>query len=180
MGALFLVGPRGSGKSLAAKLLAERRACTAWDTDQMVVETKGASIADIVEQEGWAAFRAAEREALCEAARRAHNFGGACVVATGGGAVLDPENRRLMRAKGEAAYLAIPEEPLIRRLRQSRGVFARPPLSDLSFEEEIRAVLAERDPLYRETARYLVNADMPARVVAGILCGILRTCKDTQ
>jgi shikimate kinase len=181
VGILFLIGPRGCGKSLAMDRLVRERGCRGCDTDRLIVEAEGKSVAGIVAEDGWAAFRAAEKRALGEAVRRMGAAGAAPgVVATGGGIVLDPENRALMRRSGVAVYLAAPVEALVSRLQNARERNARPPLSGLSFEEEIRAVFIEREAFYRETARYSVDASKPPEAVADALYGILlRHCKET-
>lgn len=170
MGILFLIGPRASGKTLAAALLAKEYACPCCDTDQLVVAAAGKSVAEIVAEEGWPAFRAAEKAALVEAVAR---MGAAPattgVVATGGGIVLDPENRAFMRASGVVAYLTTSPDELIGRLLRSRDKSSRPPLSGLSFEDEVRSVMAEREPLYRETAHHMIDASLPPVRVARLL-----------
>jgi shikimate kinase len=184
MSVLFLIGPRGSGKSLAAKLLAGKYACRSVDTDTLIVETTGKRIADIVAEEGWAAFREYEKEALREAASRMalpQNGGGRAgfgVVATGGGIVLDAANRAFMRKSGIVAYLTASPDFLIERLLSSRNMAGWPSLSDLSFEEEVRATMAARDPLYREAAHHFVNAALNAETVAQVLYETIIRNKD--
>lgn len=164
MPVLFLIGPRGSGKSLAAARLAETFSCRVRDTDQMVVQAHGGSIADIVAEKGWNAFRAMEKAALIQAAAqmagdaRAPGIVSLGVIATGGGIVLDAENRRLMRETGIVAYLSSPAEVLIARLAALPEDPSRPPLSPLAMTDEVRAVLQEREPLYRETAHHVIDA----------------------
>lgn len=181
MGILFVIGPRASGKTRAAALLAERYACRVCDTDQLAVAAAGKSVADIVAGEGWETFRAVEKAALAEAVKRMSAEPGIPgVVATGGGIVLDPENRALMRRAGEVAYLSASADTLIGRLRRSREQALRPPLSDMSFEDEVLSVVAERDPLYREAAHHVIDASLPPAEVARLLHGIiLRTFKET-
>ena len=172
MGVLFLIGPRGSGKTLAANLLGSAYACPTCDTDQLVVEAAGKSIAAIVAGEGWPGFRAREKAALVAAFERmaVHPHS---VVATGGGIVLDPENRAFMRRSGRVAYLEAPVEVLLERLTKARCDAFRPALSSLSFSDEMRAVLAERGPLYRETAHQGVDATLEPEVLARALHEIL-------
>src|SRR5450432_3368195 len=93
---LVLVGMMGSGKSTVGKRCAERLARPLVDTDEIVENLAGASIADVFERDGEAAFRALERQAVADAcAARVP-----AVIAAGGGAVLDAENRKHMRAAG--------------------------------------------------------------------------------
>lgn len=170
MGVLFLVGPRGSGKSRAAGILESRHGCRSVDTDALILAKTGKSIADIVASEGWPAFREHEKEALRNAHALAALPGGRFgVVATGGGIVLDASNRVFMRENGCVAYLAASPETLIDRLANARDVANRPALSELSFEEETRAVLKAREPLYREAAHHCIDAALPADTVARML-----------
>lgn len=179
MSVLFLVGPRGSGKSLAAKLLTSKYACRSVDTDRLILDKSGQSVADIVAEKGWPAFREYEKEALREAAAlMAPSLDGFGVVATGGGIVLDAENRAFMRENGVVVYLTASPELLIERLLHSRNMSGRPPLSDLSFEEEVRATMAARDPLYRETAHHFVNAELEPDTVARVLYETIIRGKD--
>lgn len=175
MSVFFLVGPRGSGKSLAAKLLMSKYGCRSVDTDRVVLDNTGKSVAEIVAEEGWPAFREYEKKALRDAVAlmAAHPSGGFGVVATGGGMILDAENRAFMREKGTVAYLTASPERLIDRLLHSRAMSGRPPLSNLSFENEVRFTMAAREPLYRETAHHLVNAELPAATVARVLYEII-------
>ena len=175
MGILFLIGPRASGKTLAAKLLGAMYACRTCDTDRLVLAAEGRSIADIVAEEGWEVFRAVEKKVLAEAARRmTADVGTPAVIATGGGVVLDQENRELMREAGTVAYLNAPADVLISRLTRvfqgpDSGEISRPPLTNLDFADEIRATLTARDPLYRETAHHIVNAALEPEIIAGML-----------
>lgn len=171
---LFLIGPRGSGKTLAAARLAETASCRALDTDAMI-QANGRNIADIVAEEGWTAFRALEKEiltlAVAEILARPDAPG---VIATGGGIVLDKANRDLMRASGVVAYLCAPADVLIARLEAAKNASAsRPPLSGLSLADEVRAVLQEREPLYRETAHHVIDAGREPDDVARDLAALL-------
>ena len=101
---LFLIGPRGSGKTTVGRLVAEALGLPFYDTDDMVMAEAGLSIADIVAAEGWAAFRKRESRALAEAVARAAGPAPAhsgrspsgAVISTGGGMVLDERNRAFM------------------------------------------------------------------------------------
>lgn len=167
MGILFLIGPRGSGKTLAAENLTKLYGYRSCDTDHLAVAAAGRSISQIVSEEGWPAFRALEKAALFDAAammsRYAESF---AIVATGGGAVLDPENRALMRESGLVVYLATPPEVAVVRLEKALCNASRPPLSSLEFADEIRTVMAEREQLYKKTAHCRVNAALSPKDLA--------------
>lgn len=170
MGILFLVGPRGSGKTLAASLLHTRHACRVCDTDALVREQSGKTVAEIVAEGGWPAFRALEKAALAAAVARLRAAGeGPCVLSTGGGMVLDPENRDYMRTEGFVAYLAAPASVLARRIPPPEADPSRPALTALTPEEEMAQILAERDPLYRAAAHLVVDAALPPAAVVAIL-----------
>lgn len=160
MRSIFLVGPRGSGKSSVAELLASRLSLPARDTDSLAEEAAGMSVAELVTARGWPAFRELERAALAEAAA----LGG--IIATGGGAVLLPENRDLMRGQGRVFYLCAPLRLLCARLARNPRPDLRPALTDLAPAAELAAVLAERAPLYKAAAHYIIDAGRPLPWVA--------------
>src|SRR5690606_17609278 len=108
---LVLVGPMGAGKTSIGRRLAERFGLAFVDADHYVEERTGATIAAIFEHVGEAGFRERERAALAELLA-----GEGRLVATGGGAVLDADNRRLMRERGFVVYLQVGLEAQLRRL----------------------------------------------------------------
>jgi shikimate kinase len=95
------------------------------------------------------------------------------VVSTGGGIVLEPANVAFMRAHGTAIYLAAPASVLRERLAQAGVVADRPSLTGEDPLKEIAAVLAIRDPLYREAAEHVVDAARPPLVVARDVAALL-------
>jgi len=143
---IFLVGPRASGKSTLGRMLAERLGRPFVDMDEVFAARSGSSIKDLVEAEGWERFREIETEVLrCICASPGQ------VVATGGGAALKPENRELMR-EGVALYLQSTPERLTARLRAELNEAQRPGLTEAGLDEEVRAVLIEREPVYLDMA----------------------------
>ena len=168
---LFLIGPRGCGKSHIAKALAQKCHCPALDTDDLVMKSAGKTIAQIVADEGWPAFRTYECAALRQAVDILHqamshnNYCGTPpngIIATGGGMILDPENRDYMTRMGLVVYLDAPVEILVKRMRDAPRNAYRPPLStDLTLAEEVAATLKEREPLYRSTAHHVLDASLP-------------------
>jgi len=168
---IFLVGPRCSGKTTLAGLLAQRFGLSCRDTDAILCAEAGLSVAEIVRREGWAAFRERESRAL-----RAAAIPGA-VVGTGGGVVLDPANRTFMRASGLVMYLEAPAALLAGRLAHDRGIYTeqgRPSLTGEDPEQEMAQVLAERAPLYRESAHYTVDAAPPVQTVLEAISALLK------
>ncbi|BDG60288.1 shikimate kinase [Caldinitratiruptor microaerophilus] len=166
-GNLYLVGLMGSGKTTVARIVAARLGWPWLDTDDLVQRDAGRTIPEIFAAEGEAGFRRREHEALARVARE-----GGRVVATGGGIVLLPENRALLRSTGFTVYLEVPPEELHRRLSRGRGLASRPLLSVPDPLGRLRALLAEREPLYREVAHAVVSgrrgppAAVAERVVA--------------
>ncbi|GER81474.1 hypothetical protein KTAU_01130 [Thermogemmatispora aurantia] len=134
---VFLIGLSGSGKTTVGRLLAERLGRPFLDTDLLVEQRCGKRIATIFAEEGESAFRAREKLALQEAAASA-----GAIVATGGGIVLDADNRRLMAERGVRIFLNVEPETALERLRQQEAVARRQGLSP-----EVRPLLAGDDPL---------------------------------
>lgn len=160
---VFLVGPRGCGKTTTGSELARVCGCQFIDTDHWLQENTQMTVADIVAAEGWPGFRARETAAL-EAITAP-----ATVVATGGGIILAEYNRRIMRRDGVVFYLHTPVSVLVDRLTTFPQQGQRPALTDKPLSEEVREVLAERDSLYRETAHQVVDGSLPpGKVVQAI------------
>lgn len=148
-GHIFLVGMMGAGKTTLGKSLARRLERRFIDTDKLLVERTGAPVATIFELEGEAGFRRRESALIQELAHEE-----ACVVATGGGAILDPANRQAMRDCGTVVYLRARVEHLWERTRHDTS---RPLLANDDPKGTLARLLAERDPLYREAAHVIVD-----------------------
>jgi shikimate kinase len=138
---LFLTGFMGSGKSTIGKRLARTLGISFVDLDAEIVQTAGQSIRDIFEQEGEAVFRKKEQASL-----RAVCCNGECaVVATGGGAVVALENRRLMRESGLIINLQVDYATIAERLA---GDFSRPLLRQ--DEAAVLKLMADRASAYAD------------------------------
>jgi shikimate kinase len=164
---IILIGYRGTGKTTVGRLLAAQLGWAFADSDDAIESTTGRSIAETFAAEGEAGFRKHEADALGELSKRE-----AIVIATGGGAVLRPENRELLRSAGFIAWLTARPETIRDRLRgDPRSAQRRPKLTPAGGIEEIRQLLAVRDPLYREIAHFIADADAPSpeAVAAAIL-----------
>jgi len=148
-GNVFLVGMMGAGKTTLGKSLARRVERRFIDTDKLLVERTGAPVATIFELEGEAGFRRRESTLLQELAHDED-----CVVATGGGAILDAANRRVMRESGTVVYLRARVEHLWERTGHDTP---RPLLANDDPKGTLERLLAERDPLYREAAHVIVD-----------------------
>jgi shikimate kinase len=147
---VFLIGYRGAGKSTIAKLLAEQLDCEWADSDAEIERRARHTIAELFASIGEESFRVIERDAIRGLLQR-HDAdgGGSLVVALGGGAVLDPQTRQLIRARGQCVWLEAPPEVLARR---TAGDVSRPRLTDLPPDDEIRELLGQRSAVYAECA----------------------------
>ncbi|MDH5823511.1 shikimate kinase [Luteimonas sp. RD2P54] len=141
---LVLVGPMGAGKSSIGRRLAGRCGLAFVDLDEEIERRTGASVATIFDCEGEAGFRARERAAL-----EAVLAGDGLVLATGGGAVLDPGGRALMRRRGFVVHLHASVERQLARLARDRS---RPLLAGNDREAVLHRLAGIREPLYREVA----------------------------
>lgn len=148
---VFLVGPMGSGKSAVGRQLAARLGLAFVDSDAEIEALTGVDIPYIFEKEGEAGFRARERDVLDALTARP-----GVLVATGGGAVLDPDTRLRLRSRGCVVYLRTSVNQQLARTRRSghRPLLRNPdPLGTLERLMQVRA------PLYEETADLVVETD---------------------
>ena len=150
-GNIFLIGPMGSGKSTIGKSLAKFLRLEFIDSDQEIEARSGASIPLIFEMEGEAGFRAREKAVIVELTQRRNT-----VLATGGGAVLEPANRRCLRAYGTVIYLQTSVKEQLTRTSEDTN---RPLLQTADPRGKLEALLAVRDPLYREIADFIIPTD---------------------
>lgn len=168
---VFIIGPRGAGKTSVGRELARKLDCAFSDTDALVCDHAAKTVAEIVEEEGWSGFRQRERQALELASKESG------VVSTGGGVVLDEANRLHMRSAGLVLFLSAEPHVLHERLSRNTNEAQRPPLTGRSLLEEIEVVLAEREPLYRETAHHCLDATAPLPKVVAAIMRILKRRK---
>ena len=172
MSILFLVGARASGKTTVGKTLAKKLGLPFADTDQLLLESAGRTVDQIVEAEGWPGFRQRESAALREVTD-AHKSG--CVVSTGGGMVLAETNRTLMRQRGMVVFLDAPVEVLAERLGRNPLSSQRPSLTGKGLMEEIGDVLKERRPLYEAAAHHIVDATRPLPSICRHIADLWKT-----
>lgn len=151
----YIIGPRGSGKTTIGQHLANSIGFQFVDTDKLILERAGKSIAEIVEQHGWDYFRHLESEVLQSIKP------GKLVVSTGGGIVLAKENQQTMRDNGTVIYLSANPEVLMQRLAAEPQDHQRPSLTGKSLLEEIEEVMQQREPIYRATAHHVIDASKP-------------------
>lgn len=163
---IILVGMMGSGKSTVGRRLASALGRPFVDADREIESRCGVAIATIFEVEGEEGFRRREAALIDELTLRS-----GLVLATGGGAVMLEENRGRLRERGLVVYLCASAAELWHRLRHDK---VRPLLRTPDPRQRIAALVAQRDPLYRECAHLVVQTGrQPAdRVVQQILDAI--------
>lgn len=148
---LVLVGPMGAGKTSIGRRLSECFRLAFVDADRDIELRTGAAVGTIFECEGEAGFRTRERAALAELLS-----GGGQVISTGGGAVLDADNRRRMHERGFVVYLQVGVDGQLQRLARDR---TRPLLQRDDREDVLRQLSVFRAPLYAEVADLCFDTD---------------------
>ena len=146
---IFLVGLMGAGKTSIGKLLAKRLGKSFLDSDHEIERATGVKIPVIFEIEGEPGFRTRETRMLADLVQ-----GGNIVLATGGGAILSPQNRKLLAANGIVVYLRATVPDLWNRTRHDKN---RPLLETADPLAKLEQLFAERDPLYRDVADIIVD-----------------------
>lgn len=148
---LFLVGPMGSGKSAVGRQLARLLHLEFVDSDEEIETRTGVDIPFIFEKEGEEGFRKREVKVIDELSQRE-----GIVLATGGGAIADPESRSRLGARGFVVYLHTSVSQQLERTRSGRE---RPLLENNNKKEVLQDLMDERDPLYREISDLIVETD---------------------
>lgn len=151
---IALVSMPGGGKSTVGRQLARRLNLDFADADTVIEERLGCSIRAYFEREGEDRFRDVEQQVIAELAA-----GPAAVLATGGGVVLRESNRAVLRENFTVVYLRSTPEDLFRRLRHDSK---RPLLQVQDPLARLRALYATRDPLYRQTAHFVIETGRPS------------------
>ena len=148
---LFLVGPMGAGKSAVGRQLARLLHLEFLDSDEEIETRTGVDIPFIFEKEGEEGFRMREVKVIDDLSQR-----DGVVLATGGGAVVDPESRSRLGARGFVVYLYTSVQQQLDRTQRGRN---RPLLDNGDKETVLEELMAVRDPLYREIADLTVDTD---------------------
>lgn len=148
---ITLVGMPGCGKSTIGKLLARRLGLAFIDSDHVIEQRLGCSIRSYFEREGEVAFRDVEEAVL----RELLNDQSQGVLATGGGAVLRAANREMMRSRSQVVYLRASPEEIFRRVQHDTK---RPLLQVSDPLGRLNELYAERDPLYRQAAHFVIDS----------------------
>lgn len=159
-----MIGLPGSGKSTVGRQLARRLDLPFIDADQVIESRLGCSIREFFEREGEDRFRDLESETLDQITRQHPG-----VLSTGGGVVLRPLNRQLLRDRTQVFYLRTSPEEIFRHLRHDK---VRPLLQVNDPLDRLRELLTQRDPLYREVAHHIIESPRPS--ISGLVQQILR------
>jgi shikimate kinase len=163
---IFLIGYRGTGKTTVAKLLAKKLGWSWLDADEVLEARFGQDIRTIFAEKGVEAFRAKESAVLAELCTLSNH-----VIATGGGVIMGPENRELMRQVGFVVWLTADPQTLWERLQEDASTAQRRPDLTCGGLAEVEQVLAIRQPLYAACAHLTVDTvgREPADVVNDIV-----------
>ncbi len=162
-----LIGLSGCGKSTLARLLARALSWPWYDTDAAVAAAAGMSIADLFQTFGEAEFRARETAALAEALQEAQ------VIATGGGIVLQPENRQLLHERSTVVWLDASDATILARLAADA---VQRPLLQGDAAARLAELRARRAPLYAELADVTIATDdrAPLDLVQEVIAALRR------
>jgi shikimate kinase / 3-dehydroquinate synthase len=150
---IFLVGLMGAGKTTIGRLLARRLDLTFIDSDHEIEARTGATIPWIFEIEGEASFRRREADVIRELTSQ-----NGIVLATGGGAVLNPASRALLAERGTVIYLRASVSSILQRTAHDKN---RPLLQTADPRRKLEDLTAQREPLYREIADVVIDTGRP-------------------
>lgn len=153
----------GSGKTTVGRALAKRLNKRFVDSDHEIEARTGVSIPTIFEIEGEASFRQREAEVIKELSQQQD-----IILATGGGAILNPQNRAHLQANGTVIYLHASIHSILQRTRHDKN---RPLLRTADPRKKLEELEAQRDPLYREIADLIIETGRPnvQYLIGGIL-----------
>jgi shikimate kinase len=164
---IILIGYRAAGKSSVGKRLSDSLRKMFIDTDDLIEESQGVPISDIVKSHGWSHFRAIEKKVISEIS--CHDE---LVIAPGGGVVLEPENVETLKKNGFVIWLKADLQTILKRMsKDPRTQTGRPSLTGKGTLEELKDVLTQREPLYRKASE--VQVDTSAMDVDGVVHSVL-------
>lgn len=146
---IILIGMRGSGKSTIGKHLADKLSMAFIETDDCIEKKEGLTTRDIVTQYGWPHFRKTEKE-IIESLKNCNNT----VIATGGGAIIDNQNREILKQMGLVIWLKAPVDILLQRIGNDQN---RPSLTGLSGKADMQKTWQERLPSYEKMADLTID-----------------------
>lgn len=150
-GSFFLVGPMGAGKSTIGRQLSRSLGLEFIDSDREIEKRTGVDIPLIFELEGEKGFRKRERDIIRELTSKQ-----SIILATGGGAILDPVNRENLASSGTVIYLKTSVDQQLQRTAHDRN---RPLLQTDNPRRKLEELMAIREPLYLDTAHWIIDTD---------------------
>jgi len=166
---IFLIGPMGSGKSSIGRKLAETLTMTFHDSDKTIEERTGVNIAWIFDEEGETGFRERESKVIYELSQLSE-----IVLATGGGSILNKENRAALATHGFVVYLKTSIDEQVKRTERDQK---RPLLQNKATRADVlKDLMQERENLYEDLADYVCNTDK--RSVNAVVQEIVNVIKD--
>ena len=166
-GSLFLTGPMGAGKSTIGRQLSRQLRMNFYDSDREIENRTGVDIPLIFELEGEQGFRKRERLVIDELTSLPD-----IVLATGGGAILDADNRKHLAERGLVIYLHASVNQQLARTKHDRN---RPLLQTENPRQRLDDLMQLRDPLYREIADLVIDTD--GKRVMAVVNQIIRKLK---
>ena len=161
---LYLVGFMGSGKTTVARAVAQKLGYTYLDSDHEIERVEGKPITDIFAQQGEPAFRAMERRFI----ESGHASEG-CIVACGGGLIIQPGMLELVRSRGVVICLHASVETILKRIA---GLKHRPLVNVEDQETRVRNLFVQREPIYRSAGSMVLTESRP---LADIVSHVIRT-----
>ena len=173
---VILIGYRCTGKTSVGRKISERFEIPFYDTDELVKEHTGKTIKEIVDDGGWKSFRKEEKAVI-----RGLSSPGDKVIAVGGGAVMDPENREVLKRSGLLIWLTADVRTIVERMRNdTAGGEQRPPLSSNGMETESSEILQKRTPIYRQLAGFTIDTSgKEINTIADEVCNLL-ACRNPR
>ncbi len=150
---IVLIGYRCTGKTSVGRKISERLRIPFYDTDELINKHTGKTVKQIVDKGGWDLFRREEKAVI-----RALSSLAETVIAVGGGAVMDAENREALSKNGLFLWLTADVSTIIERMRNDRtGDERLPPLASDCAEKETSEILRRRIPIYRRLADFTID-----------------------
>jgi shikimate kinase len=148
---IVMLGYRGTGKSVISKILSVKLRMKLYKIDDLISQSAGKTIPEIVVEEGWGSFRKQESEIVAKVSGKAKNS----IIDCGGGVVLNDANISNLKKDGVCVVLTASLETIMERIRHDRN---RPALqSGMSFEEEQKKNMEEREGKYQAAADFLCD-----------------------
>lgn len=170
---IILIGLMGCGKTTVGKALSKRTGLPLLDMDAVIEEQIGKSISEIFQEKGENHFRKLETALLQYLEKGTDPTSGAAIISTGGGVVLRPENRRIIRRLGFCVWLNVELSTLLARTSRGNN---RPLLKTQDRRATMEKLLRERTPLYEETAH--LRLDTTGLDINHVVCAVQQAARD--